>query len=559
MVRKYVGSDWASGKTRPAVYTQMACAALLSMDNVSGGGKGVNRRKDALTQGSPLLYPSVKQGELRFSRGRVYREFTHTSYGERMHERSTAALVEAPWIDVSPTEKPAVLHAFAPAELYTEPLGERVEWQLAQRIAASQGFRKSELLQRFVLEICELSLRGRAREITEQYLGIRIFGRPEGYDPGEDNIVRSYARTLRKRLDIYFDGEGAQEPLRLTVPRGGYVPVFTAISGARKPAAPEVPDAIAPQLPQELTLPAESAPKPAVRAHWRWAAGGALAGVLAILMIWVIAYTVQIHRRRTATHALWTQLFEKNRNTLIVPADSGLGIVENLTQTQATVDGYASGMYFAGLRAPAGVDQRSFNDLNRQHYTSAVSLGIGAALTHLPEFTADRTQIRFARSLAVEEMRNANVILLGSSHSNPWVLLFEPRLNFQFVYTLEVDRSFIVNRHPQAGEQAQYANGTAGGHAPTFATVAYLPDTGGAAHVLIVEGLNMAGTQAAANILFSPAAMQPVLRAASGPGGRLHAFEMLIETTSVNASAPAARVIATRVYPESQIVSSEPR
>lgn len=522
------------------------------MDNVLGNGKGVNREITAHTQGSPLLYPSVKQGKWRFSSGRVYREFTHSPYGERMHERSTAALAEAPWIDVSPTEKPAVLHAFAPTERYTEPLGERAEWQLAQRIVASQGFRKSELLQRFVLEICELSLRGRAREITEQYLGIRIFGRPEGYDPGEDNIVRSYARTLRKRLDIYFDGEGAQEALRLTVPRGGYVPVFTAISRARNPVASEMPDAIAPQLPQELTIPAGSAPKLAVRAHWRWAAGGALAGVLAILMIWAITYTVQTHRQSTATHALWTQLFEKNRNTLIVPADSGLGIVENLTQTQATVDGYASGMYFAGLRAPAGVDQRSFTDLSRQHYTSAVSLGISTALTRLPEFTADRTQIRFARSLAVEEMRNANVILLGSSHSNPWVLLFEPRLNFQFVYTPEVDRSFIVNRHPQAGEHAQYANGTAEGHAPTFATVAYLPDTGGAAHVLIVEGLNMAGTQAAANILFSPAAMRPVLRAASGPGGRLHAFEMLIETTSVNASAPAARVIATRVYPESQ-------
>ncbi len=39
-------------------------------------------------------------------------------------------------------------------------------------------------------------------------------------------VVRNYARTLRKRLDDYFRKEGVDEPLVLSIPRGGYIPVF---------------------------------------------------------------------------------------------------------------------------------------------------------------------------------------------------------------------------------------------------------------------------------------------------------------------------------------------
>jgi hypothetical protein len=147
-------------------------------------------------------------------------------------------------------------------------------------------------------------------------------------------------------------------------------------------------------------------------------------------------------------------------------------------------------------------------------------------------------------------MRQANVILIGSVHTNPWVALFEPRLNFQLAYTSEVDQSHVVNRHPKVGEQPVYSNGAADGRGPTYGVVAYLPEAGGAGRVLIVEGLNMAATQAAADILFSTEAMEPILRAAQAPGGRLRPFELLIETVSVGASTPTARIISSRVYSE---------
>jgi hypothetical protein len=156
-------------------------------------------------------------------------------------EQSPLASVHNTWRTASQKQSPEL-------DLYG-----REEWKLACRIATSKGMAKSELLPRFLLHICEMSLRGRKEEITEQRIGMLIFNRPMGYNPGEDNIVRSYARTLRKRLEDYFSQEGREEPLRMTIPRGGYVPVFEqALPGeGRNEDSPRSP----PVLPQSMAMP----------------------------------------------------------------------------------------------------------------------------------------------------------------------------------------------------------------------------------------------------------------------------------------------------------------
>src|ERR1700723_3965060 len=100
-------------------------------------------------------------------------------------------------------------------------------WQLAQRIVASRSFAKSVLLSRFLLYVCEREITGKTTEISEHQIGVHVFGRRQGYHPGEDNIVRNYARQLRNRLEQYFLEEGREEELRLSIPRGKYVPVYS--------------------------------------------------------------------------------------------------------------------------------------------------------------------------------------------------------------------------------------------------------------------------------------------------------------------------------------------
>ena len=103
-------------------------------------------------------------------------------------------------------------------------------WQLAQRIVASRSFAKSALLSSFLLYVCEREITGRTNEISEHQIGVRVFGRRPGYSAGEDNIVRNYARQLRHRLEQYFQEEGKDEELRVSIPRGKYVPSFPSIT-----------------------------------------------------------------------------------------------------------------------------------------------------------------------------------------------------------------------------------------------------------------------------------------------------------------------------------------
>src|SRR5580698_10340028 len=146
------------------------------------------------------------------------------SYGERPGDLRSEP--EGSTVTVSRSQgSHGVLLEEAPQTEY-ETLQSRPEWQLACRVAGSKGFCKSEFLPRFLLYVCEQYLMGETQEITEQRIGTQIFNRSTDYNPGEDNIVRSYARLLRKRLDEYFEGEGREEPLRIVVLRGGYIPAF---------------------------------------------------------------------------------------------------------------------------------------------------------------------------------------------------------------------------------------------------------------------------------------------------------------------------------------------
>ena len=110
-------------------------------------------------------------------------------------------------------------------------------WKLVQRIVADPSFVRSTRLSQFLIYVCREFLAGRAASLNEQRIGEVVFERPVGYDPREDNIVRSHASRLRLRLEAYFKEEGAAEELRLVIPRGSYVPVFERVHFAEASAA----------------------------------------------------------------------------------------------------------------------------------------------------------------------------------------------------------------------------------------------------------------------------------------------------------------------------------
>ena len=436
----------------------------------------------------------------------------------------------------------------------------RQEWQLACRVAASKRLCKSELLPNFLLYVCEQHLMGNSHEITEQRIGTQVFRRGADYNPGEDNIVRSYARLLRKRLDEYFEDEGRDETMRIVIPRGGYVPVFLSGSHVHEPIgypqinAEETSPHTEPKMQLALTETAVEKRNavsefsvPRWQPSWLTTVLWPLLGILVVSAVSIAARFTQEEKEKKAAHAIWAQLFQRNRNTLIVPADSGLGILQNLTGHLVPLEEYANGTYLVDIKPLPGLSIENLNDLRRQRYTSVVDLNITSMLTRLPEYAGSRSEIRYARSITAEDLKNSNVILLGSSHTNPWVSLFDKNLNFKLEYTPEVNQSFVLNQHPADAEQKMYFNGTDATPNHTYGVIDYVPSLDGIGHVLIIQGLNMAATQAASDTLFNSHEMEPILRQALS-NGSLKSFELLVETSSIGATAPGAQIIATRFY-----------
>ena len=98
-----------------------------------------------------------------------------------------------------------------------------------------------------------------------------MLGRDEGFDANADPAVRLEAGRLRRALERYYLVAGQADPVLIGIPKGAYVPVFTARAAPAGDVAPE-PDG-----------PAE-APAPPRRRAWAAAAAPVLLAAIAFLL-----------------------------------------------------------------------------------------------------------------------------------------------------------------------------------------------------------------------------------------------------------------------------------
>ena len=427
-------------------------------------------------------------------------------------------------------------------------LQEDPRWQVAERIVASKGFAKSKFLTHFLIYICERYLLDRTDEITEQRIGEHVFRRPVGYNPGEDNIVRNYARLLRGRLEEYFLGEGKEETIRIVVPRGGYIPLFVEegqIVGENK-SQPSSGDSkyLDPSLLPDRFFQAETVnATPLTRSSWLLTT---LCTVLFAALTLSLLHNIHSKPPQTIADHFWSAFFSPAKDTLIVPADSGLAIYQDLTKIRVHLADYAGGQYQKHTSSRFGLDPALVNELGGRRYTSVVDLDLVSAISQLPEVVKNRFKVRYAREVTLDDLKQSNVILSGSSDANPWVELFQKDLNFQFEYQPKTATVIIRNLHPIAGEKSIYETDQTDPAHSTFGVIAVTPNLDRSSRVLLIEGINMAGTKAAADYLFSDASASFLSRVFDAMGN-LQPFEVLVETSNIGANAPRPQIISQRI------------
>ncbi|MDC7787488.1 hypothetical protein PQJ75_09285 [Rhodoplanes sp. TEM] len=143
------------------------------------------------------------------------------------------------------------------------------------RITASQRFRDSPQIAAFLTYVVERTLAGKAEQIKGYTIAVEAFGRDASFDPNSQSIVRTEAARLRQELARYYAEPGRDDPIRIELPRGRYVPVFVRravpdcdVTPDRDAAAEPATAPVPPAPPAVVTPPPVSAP-PAARRRFQ--------------------------------------------------------------------------------------------------------------------------------------------------------------------------------------------------------------------------------------------------------------------------------------------------
>ena len=393
--------------------------------------------------------------------------------------------------------------------------------QLLQRIAASKTFHRSARLRDLLVDIGEQSLAGRGEELSEQAIGVRVFGRDQGYSAAEDNIVRASVRQVRLKLKEYYETEGHDETIFLEIPKGGYVAVFT----------PRTP-------PPEIEATPVGVRRPAPR-QWRWIAAGTVA--LVVLVAWLLASPFGSRSRPEPSSLFSTLLASNNDPVRFVLTDSALVVMNEINRSVPSLEEYTSRSYVAkGTEALSPEIKHLWDFIAIRQITSLADVMILSRLYQDNPAAGQRVEVRYARHMQIRDFKSGNFIVTGSNRSNPWMTLFDSSLNFRF----DFPALKIRNLTPLAGEPAMWGLRSDG---VDYARIALLRNLSGKGFVLLIAGLQAEGTEGAGDFLLRPDSVQQIQKAL-GLGARdpIPPSEFILEVKTLQGSSRSATIIAAR-------------
>jgi hypothetical protein len=411
-------------------------------------------------------------------------------------------------------------------------------WLLVERIIASVSFRRAGRLKDLLRYLAEMSIRGQTSDLTEQHIGQAVFGKSANYSPVEDSSVRVHIRQLRLKLHEYFDSEGREEAVIVEIPKGSYALTFHSVPVIPPPLVPEIHPM--PEPPPERKF-----------AQFRTIAPWVLTAVLALLLL----FRWNRDRVLAGGPPPWplSAVFANGHRSHIVLADATYGIRLLLSGKSASVENYIKRDF--QQKANSGMEGENDNYIGQYTanalLTSWADVAISTRFLKLMPNQLESISIQSARHLQLRDLDDGNYIFVGSPASNPWVLLFENRLNFCEVRSDEVNgapKSF-GNKKPLPGERNAYQGlSRTGVDGEDFATIALLPADSGRGNILIIQGLQQEATEAAGLLLADEGGRRKLKKAlsiADEPLAPVY-FEVLLRISAVAGSPDAISVVASR-------------
>jgi len=411
-------------------------------------------------------------------------------------------------------------------------------WQLVQRIVGSAGLRRATHLKKILLFVAEGSLLHPEVVIHEGEIAQGVLGRRNDFDPAYDAIVRVQMGHLRGKLQAYFEGEGAAEPLRLTLPRGSYRTVFH-----------DAPEALAeaPVAAVEIPSPA-AAPAEPWQPRWPWIAPAAVLLCIVVAgLLWKMRHFPPASGDSTA-QKMFPFLAKGGGKVAIVLPDTSLLLLQKTLNTEITLETYTqtSSRDQLALLADDAKLSNTLELLGRVRTTTLDEASVGMDFMQSLTRAGMQGELRYARDLHIRDLGQGSYILIGNQRSDPWVTLFSGRDNFQYTGTPAGQHYSFRNLHPLPGEQAEYAPVEGKLESVNYADITLTPNLTDSGYVLMIIGSDVPANEAAARFLTGnelPPELQHLLQS-----GTLRSLEILLRGHHLHGeSNDKLAIVASRV------------
>jgi hypothetical protein len=383
------------------------------------------------------------------------------------------------------------------------------------RILASKYFINAPKKQKFLRLVCDFYLNGRAADLNEYLIGREVFDRDDSYNPSVDPIVRVGAHDVRKKLDLYYQTEGVQDEIRLDIPVGGYGPCFSrSVASVSAPeldeTPPEIHTAPAGPLVEPPAVEVPSQPQVVrvepVESRRLLMLAGALGLLSMVLLGWVVYLRQQTDGARTvnALGEVWAPFFSQDEPPLIVLSNPPVYRFSNVIDPPSVIDRSLELNDQQAAMVTTALKDRFVMKQNRvprlvlsfDSYTGiGEAIGIGR-LTDLFRSAGRAVSVKQSRTVSAEDLRDHNVIMLGSTWANEWS--GKLAVTQDFVHT---GSATIENRSPRATEEKEYKpsfDSTSGQLSVDYALITIKPSISENSVVMVLAGIHSQGTQAAA-------------------------------------------------------------
>ncbi len=380
------------------------------------------------------------------------------------------------------------------------------------RILQSDTLRNAEALKRLLVYLADKSESGEADQLKEYTIGLDAFGKPPGYDPRQDSIVRLQVGRLRQKLAEYYLTEGRNDSVVVELPKGHF------------------------KLRCETRPQAAVAESPAAARPWRRRAL-MLAAALCVAVAWATISTIRLWRQEQLAapmHAAWTPELEALwapflavDRPLVVSIGSPLFVLlgNGRLYRDMSINRWEDALVSPGVAAV----RRALQDppvQPRHHFVPADELNAAFLIEKLLGPRKQNISLAKSTQLSLQQLETNNMLLVGSP------ALFDALLgSLPFEREFIQERGGIRNLHPRAGEPAFFADQHATGSSEdgeVYTLITHAPGPLGNGDVASFTSSTTPGRLTAVQWVTDPALARSLTTKLRGADGKLPRYYQVV-------------------------------